>query len=506
MATALLLIACARLGGIAATPTLATYSVSSTTRSFSYSLPDGSPRTIVADIWYPTTSERSWPLVVFSHGSGGKPGDDAKFLDYVASQGFVVAAPRHEDCGASCGASAYSAELVRRPLDVQTVLDGMLGLDGTNDSIFGNHLIDATRAGVAGQSLGGWTALQAVQTDARYRAALVMNAATYQLSPVDPTRITQPLLMMAGELDALVPFAQTEDFYSRLPASQDRYLLIVPHAGHEFVDECFDSALTVGGCAGAIPQDQLLGIEQLVGTAFLNLYVAGVNSGSLSGAETADYRLVAAHSGSSAVPLPTAAPLRATPTPAASPGAALFSDLARLPATSSDPSRYSVAYSDGTYDITVKRPFDQGEALIPGTYADTTLRVDATLVHPQDDQYLQLACRWDGAGSQYRMGVRPETGEVWVNRWLPVSGNRPYTTLYDTVSTAVHPGAEVNHLELACKGTTIKVSINGTMVASISDNTLQAGQLWIAAGETRGGAHPDVATEAHFQNVSVVQD
>src|SRR5579864_2221308 len=273
IATGLLLIACAHLSETAATPTQSTYSVSSTTRSFSYTLPDNSPRMIDADIWYPTATGRSWPLVVFSHGSGGKPADYAKFLSYVASQGFVVAAPRHEDCVAPCDASVYSAELVRRPFDLQSVLDGMLGVNGTNDSIFGNHLIDATRVGVAGQSLGGWTALQAVQADARYRAALVMNAATYDASPIDPTRITQPLLMMTGELDALVPFAQTADFFSRLPASQDRYLLIVPRAGHEFVDECFDSALTVGGCAGAISQDQLLAIEERISTAFLNRYV-----------------------------------------------------------------------------------------------------------------------------------------------------------------------------------------------------------------------------------------
>lgn len=132
--------------------------------------------------------------------------------------------------------------------------------------------------------------------------------------------------------------------------------------------------------------------------------------------------------------------------------------------------------------------------------------VDAMLVHPQDDQYLQPACRWDGAGSQYRMGVRPETGEVWVNRWLPSSGSLPYTSLFEAISTAVHPGTEVNHLELACKGATIQVSVNGTTLASISDNTIQAGQLWIAAGELRGGGHPDVGTEAHFENISVVQD
>jgi hypothetical protein len=88
------------------------------------------------------------------------------------------------------------------------------------------------------------------------------------------------------------------------------------------------------------------------------------------------------------------------------------------------------------------------------------------------------------------MGVRPDTGELWDNRWLPVAGRPPYTTLYHAISSVVHSGAEVNHLKLACQGTTIQVSINGTTVASISDNTLQAGQLWIGAGEIRGGTPP----------------
>jgi hypothetical protein len=313
-------------------------------------------------------------------------------------------------------------------------------------------------------------------------------------------------MLMAGELDALVPFAETEDFYARLPSTLDRYLLIVPHAGHEFIDQCFDGALTVGGCTGAIPQDQLVAIEQTIGAAFLNRYVAGSSAASLEAAQTADYTLLVTPAGVSAAAVPTAAPIAAEPTPSAGAGTLLFSDLSRLSTTSTDPSRYAVAYSSGTYDISVKRPFDQGETVIPGMYADSTLSVDAALVQPADDQYLQLACRSDGPTRQYRFGIRPGTGEVWINRWVGASGVLPYATLFDEVSTAVHAGATPNHLELACKGTSIQGSVNGITMVTISDNSLQSGQSWIAVGEVRDGGHPDVPAEAHFQNLVVRQD
>lgn len=60
--------------------------------------------------------------------------------------------------------------------------------------------------------------------------------------------------------------------------------------------------------------------------------------------------------------------------------------------------------------------------MLPGTYADATLAVGAVLVHPEDDQYMQIACHSQGATSQYRFAFRPATGEVWINRWFARPG------------------------------------------------------------------------------------
>jgi dienelactone hydrolase len=509
-----------------------------TTRSFTYSLPDGNQRSITTDIWYPAQAGQpiatqspssagpdlspdkavAHPLVIFSHGSGGKPTDYSLFLSNLASRGYVVAAAEHQDCQSNCQ-TEITTELARRPLDLKAVLDNVVELNGSDDPILHN-LVDPARVGVAGQSLGGWTALQALQADSRLRAGLLMNPST-QTPPADPKRVSAPLMVMTGELDTIVPFALTEGFYANLPSTQDRFLLAVPRAGHAFMDTCFDAALTVA-CAGGLPQDQLLEIMHRVGAAFLDRYVAGQSdaaSGSvLNSTGGPDYTLVKTAAGAVAQAVPTVRPLPdRTPTAAsaaAGPGTVLVSDpladaqRGTLPTSSPDPGSYAVGYVAGAYDITVKRPFDQGQVVVPGTYGDATLAVDATLVDPADDQYLQLACRSSGPGSQYRFSFSPATGEVWINRWFTASAAPPFpfAELYDDMASAVRPGAAVNHLEVTCSGTTLEARVNGATVASVTDNTFQTGQFWIAVGEIRGGTHPDNVAEARFSNLVVTQD
>ena len=108
----------------------------------------------------------------------------------------------------------------------------MLSLNPSDDVL--RNLIDASRVAVAGQLFGGWTAAEAMQADPRFYAALLMNPATIQRPPADPAQVARPVLMMRGELDARVPFAANEDFFARMLSTSNRWLLIVPNAGHEF--------------------------------------------------------------------------------------------------------------------------------------------------------------------------------------------------------------------------------------------------------------------------------
>jgi predicted dienelactone hydrolase len=142
-------------------------------------------------VWYPSTdSEKSikytsdfsgsvakdgslrtdcgkFPLVVFSHGYAGCSLQSVFFTEQLARNGYIVAAPDHNDasCSASGGAASPNfgsepslfepqkwteSNYTDRKNDVQNVISSL-----TKDGTFGNQI---GKIGVAGHSLGGYTA------------------------------------------------------------------------------------------------------------------------------------------------------------------------------------------------------------------------------------------------------------------------------------------------------------------------------------------------------------
>lgn len=104
------------------------------------------------------SSTAKLPLVLISHGTGGSAATMAWLAESLAAQGYLVAAVNHH------GNTGYeqSARLEGfavwwdRPRDLSVLIDKLLA-----DPRFGTR-IDTDRIGVAGFSIGGYTALAAV--------------------------------------------------------------------------------------------------------------------------------------------------------------------------------------------------------------------------------------------------------------------------------------------------------------------------------------------------------
>lgn len=204
-----------------------------------------------------------YPLIAFSHGLRGSPlsADYLKVLKWLASHGYVVAAPFHGDpriadltvdsLGDAVTLLANLEDLVAmqavRPLAMSATLDLLLAHPQWRD-----HL-DATRIGGFGASLGGETMLlmagaaltkspglssRRVGRDPRLQAAV--GYVPYFGVPLLPAfgrdqeglnGVTLPYLAIAGTADTTAPLALTRQGVQRLQGPRALVTLNgVPHA------------------------------------------------------------------------------------------------------------------------------------------------------------------------------------------------------------------------------------------------------------------------------------
>ena len=132
----------------------------------------GSPASLdllVADIALPgvrrdadvATGER-FPLVVFSHGSGGVRFQSWFFLRALASHGYIVVAPDHAGNTSldllTGTTDPFPVVASNRPRDVSFAIDQMLVRSNDPTDLLAGA-VDGSRIAVAGHSFGGFTAL-----------------------------------------------------------------------------------------------------------------------------------------------------------------------------------------------------------------------------------------------------------------------------------------------------------------------------------------------------------
>jgi len=247
--------------------------------TFNVTDPKRTGRTLPVDVWYPsdpkavvgaaksrfdllvTTAESplafadipvyprtKFPLVVFSHGSGGIRFQSWFLTEFLASHGFIVAAPDHVG---NTGVDALSGTTVpaavtahNRPLDVSLVIDRMLERNTTVDDRFA-HSIDPGRIGVVGHSFGGFTALAMasgyadVVPDSRVRAIVPIAPASGLLTDAQLSSIRVPMLLLGGTSDVTTPIVPNTTRPWELASSEPLYRVDVDNAGHaSFTNIC----------------------------------------------------------------------------------------------------------------------------------------------------------------------------------------------------------------------------------------------------------------------------
>ncbi|MDH3706315.1 MAG: alpha/beta fold hydrolase [Acidimicrobiia bacterium] len=191
-----------------------------------------------------------FPLVAFSHGSGGFRSQSWFLMQHLASHGFVVVAPDHVGNTALdgfLGTQIPGSEMViLRPQDISFVLDEILAMNEDDDHRYDN-LINERRVAVAGHSFGGYTALAVaggvealgLEPDARVDAIIPLAGASGGLSDADLATIDVPALFLSGTKDITVPVDPGTTRPFDLIESRRAYRVDILSAGHNsFLNMC----------------------------------------------------------------------------------------------------------------------------------------------------------------------------------------------------------------------------------------------------------------------------
>jgi predicted dienelactone hydrolase len=193
------------------------------------------------------TGER-FPLVVFSHGSGGIRFQSWFLLQALASHGYVVVAPDHAgntSLDLLQGTSdPFPVVAANRPRDVSFAVDQMLARSSDpTDPLAG--AVDGSRIAVAGHSFGGFTALavaggyDGLAPDERVDAIIPIAAASGPLSDAELAAVDVPALLMAGTSDETVPLAAAAERPWAEMSGSPSWRVDVDRAGHNsFTNVC----------------------------------------------------------------------------------------------------------------------------------------------------------------------------------------------------------------------------------------------------------------------------
>jgi dienelactone hydrolase len=241
-----------------------------------------------------TAQPGSYPLIIFSHRSGGNRLQSTFLCTHLSSHGYLVAALDHSEIVATelAGKDGETGEqktarveawIANRVPDIRFLLDHLL-----NDRAWDLEAkIDPARIGIVGHSFGGWTTLAATEVERRILAAVALApGGSSQPKPgIIPGKLTfnwgrdVPTLYLVAENDVPLPLAGMYELFERTPATKQ--MVILRRADHmhfeDNVEEIHETLrkMPFTGESAWIPRE-MRPIEELCSGEQAHLFVRGL--------------------------------------------------------------------------------------------------------------------------------------------------------------------------------------------------------------------------------------
>ncbi len=182
----------------------------------------------------PAKSHGPFPVVVFSHGQAALRWQSTYYTVPLASHGYVVLAPDHEE--GTLGDVVRNqlqntAEgIVDRPADVLYLLNRLHHLR-SDDFLVG--LVDAERFGVTGHSFGGLTSLRVAAMDSRVKVIVPQAPTSTDIAwlGLADAGVGIPVMLQAAHEDKTLDW-DTNAAIAWKALQRPRWLFDVTHGGH----------------------------------------------------------------------------------------------------------------------------------------------------------------------------------------------------------------------------------------------------------------------------------
>jgi predicted dienelactone hydrolase len=213
----------------------------------------------------PLRDRAPFPLVIISHGYPGNRFLMSHLAENLASKGFVTVAIDHTDSTYD-DQKSFASTLYNRPFDQIFVLNEISRL-ATSPVEFLNGLVDASRTGIVGYSMGGYGVVNVIgggfskasetaqggppngllhdraagnpeyqkSRDARIKAAIAIAPWGMQVGFWDAAGlagITTPVMFVAGSVDDVAGYEKGTRAIFLGAVNADRYLLTFANANH----------------------------------------------------------------------------------------------------------------------------------------------------------------------------------------------------------------------------------------------------------------------------------
>ncbi|TGD76227.1 hypothetical protein E4634_01395 [Mangrovimicrobium sediminis] len=190
-------------------------------------------RVLDGEIWRPQSPAQPGPLVVYSHGFMSYHREGVYLAQFLASRGYTVIAVDYPLTGMAGPGDPLVTDVVNQPGDISFLIDTLLARNSDPQDVL-HGSIDPGRIAAVGVSLGGLTttlvSFHPRLKDPRIRAAVSIAGPTTLLAPAFFTDMQLPYLMLYGDADVIVPYAD-----NALPVLQERpgtLLVTLKNASH----------------------------------------------------------------------------------------------------------------------------------------------------------------------------------------------------------------------------------------------------------------------------------